>query len=52
MKKMIAIATLSVAGITKGDRYDVIERDGNFIKIVLDDGRIGFRHIGAFDIEH
>lgn len=50
-RKMVAIANLTVAGITKGNRYDVIEKADRFIKIVLDNGKIGIRHIGAFDME-
>ncbi len=49
-KKNIAIANLTVAGITKGNQYDIIERSNNFIKIILDNGKIGIRHIKAFNI--
>ncbi len=49
-KKNIAIANLTVAGITKGNHYDIIERSNNFIKIILDNGKIGIRHIKAFNI--
>lgn len=50
-KKIVAIESLTVAGITKGNRYDVIEKSDRFVKIVLDNGKIGIRHIGAFDME-
>lgn len=49
-KKMIAIANLSVAGITKGNRYDVIAKADKFVKIVLDNGKVGLRHMKAFDL--
>lgn len=45
-----AIFDLTVAGITRGKQYDVIDKSDKFIKIVLDDGKIGIRHINAFDI--
>lgn len=48
--KRIAIANLTVAGITRGRRYDVIDESDRFIKIVLDNGKIGVRAIKAFDI--
>lgn len=48
-KKMVAVANLTVAGITRGNRYDVIEKSDRFIKIVLDNGKIGVRHIKAFN---
>lgn len=47
---MTVVANLTVAGITKGKWYDVIDKSDRFIKIVLDDGRIGVRHIKAFDV--
>lgn len=47
---MTVVANLTVAGITKGKYYDVIDKVENFIKIVLDNGTIGVRHIKAFDI--
>lgn len=46
-----ATAILDMEGITKGRHYNIIERDGNFIRIILDDGRIGFFHVGAFEIQ-
>lgn len=45
---MIAIAKLTVAGITKDQRYLVLGSQGNFIKIRLNDQRIGLRHKKAF----
>jgi len=47
---MVVIANLTVAGIIRGKQYDVIDKSDRFIKIVLDDGKIGVRHIKAFDI--
>lgn len=47
---MTVIANLTVAGITRGKHYDVIDKTDRFIKIVLDNGKIGVRHINAFDI--
>lgn len=49
-KKIVAIANLTVAGITRGNFYDVIEKSDRFIKIVLDNGKVGVRHIKAFEI--
>lgn len=48
-KKIVSVANLTVAGITRGNRYDVIEKSDRFIKIVLDNGKLGVRHIKAFD---
>lgn len=47
---MVVEANLSVVGITRGKRYDVIDKSNNLIKTVLDDGKIGIRHIGAFNV--
>lgn len=47
---MTVVANLTVAGITRGKRYDVIDKPDRFIKIVLDNGKIGIRHIKAFDV--
>lgn len=46
-----ATAILDMEGITKGRHYNIIKRDGNFIQIILDDGRTGFFHVGAFEIQ-
>lgn len=48
--KKIAIANLTLAGTTRGKRYDVIGESDRFIKIILDDGKIGIRIIKAFNI--
>lgn len=47
---MTVVSKLTVAGITRGKHYDVIDISDRFIKIVLDDGKIGMRHIKAFDV--
>lgn len=38
---MTVVANLTVAGITRGKYYDVIDKSDRFIKIVLDNGKIG-----------
>lgn len=48
-KKIIAVVNLTVEGIIRGNRYDVIEKSDRFIKIVLDNGKVGVRNIKAFD---
>lgn len=47
---MTAIATLTVAGVTRGTRYRVLGMSGGLIRIMLDDGTIGLRHIKAFNL--
>lgn len=47
---MTVVANLTVAGITRGKHYDVIDKSDRFIKIALDNGKIGIRHINAFDV--
>lgn len=47
---MTVVANLTAAGITKGKRYDVIDKSERFIKIVLDNGKIGVCLFKAFDI--
>lgn len=47
---MTVVANLTVVGITRGKQYDVIDKSDRFVKIVLDDVKIGVRHIKAFDI--
>lgn len=47
---MTVEAKFTVAGMTKGKRYDVIEENKyvNCYKIVLDDGTVAFRHKCGF----
>lgn len=47
---MIAVAKLTVAGITKDQRYPVLGVHKHFIKIRLNDQNIGLRHEKAFII--
>lgn len=49
---MVVEAQLTVAGVTKGKRYNVIEKIKpiNCYKIKLDDGTIGVRHRCGFKV--
>lgn len=48
-KKIVAVANLSVAGITRGNSYDVLDKSIRFIKIVSNNEKVGVRHIKVFD---
>lgn len=49
-KKKVVEAKYTTAGMTRGNKYDVIEENKsiNTYKIVLDDGTVGYRHKCSF----
>ena len=48
---MVVIAKYTTCGMTRGKKYDVIEKGERCYKIVLDDGSIAYRFKKAFDVE-
>lgn len=43
------IANITRAGLTKGKEYKVIDRYGDSIRIVLDNGKQAFRNVNNFE---